>query len=128
MRYPVAIEIGDKKHSYGVVVPDLVGCYSAGETIDEALENAKEAITLHIDGLLDDNEKVPMPSTIEKYRKNKEFKNFAWALVEIDPAILDDKVERVNITLPRRILSRLDARASAAGESRSGYIAKLAVF
>jgi len=97
MRYPVAIEIGDKKHSYGVVVPDLVGCYSAGETIDEALENAKEAITLHIDGLLDEYEKVPMPSTIEKYRKNKEFKNFAWAIAEIDPAILDDKVERVNI-------------------------------
>ncbi len=68
MRYPVAIEIGDKKHSYGVVVLDLVGCYSAGETIDEALENVKEAITLHVDGLLDDNKKVPMPSTIEKYR------------------------------------------------------------
>ena len=128
MRYPVAIEIGNKKHSYGVVVPDLAGCYSAGETMDEALENAKEAIGLHIDGLLDDNEKVPIPSAIEKYRKNKEFKGFVWALVEIDPAILDDKVERVNITLPRRILSRLDARASAAGESRSGYIAKLAVF
>jgi len=128
MRYPVAIEIGDTKHSYGVIVPDLQGCYSAGEDMDEALENAKEAITMHIDGLLDDNETVPMPSSIEKYRKNKEYKDFIWALVEIDPAILDDKVERINITLPKRVLTRLDARAKAAGESRSGYIAKLAVF
>ncbi len=124
MRYPVAIEIGDKKHSYGVVVPDLVGCYSAGETIDKALENAEEAIALHIDGLLDDNEKVPMPSTIEKYKKTKSLKilyGLSWRLTRQFLMI-------INITLPRRILSRLDARASAAGESRSGYIAKLVVF
>ena len=124
MRYPVAIEIGDKKRSYGVVVPDLVGCYSAGETIDKALENAEEAIALHIDGLLDDNEKVPMPSTIEKYKKTKSLKilyGLSWRLTRQFLMI-------INITLPRRILSRLDARASAAGESRSGYIAKLVVF
>ena len=45
----------------------------------------------------------------------------------IDPAALDDTVERVNITLPRRILRRLDDEARAAGETRSGYIAKLAI-
>ena len=124
MRYPVASEMGDKKRSYGVVVPDLVGCYSAGETIDKALENAEEAIALHIDGLLDDNEKVPMPSTIEKYKKTKSLKilyGLSWRLTRQFLMI-------INITLPRRILSRLDARASAAGESRSGYIAKLVVF
>ncbi len=48
-------------------------------------------------------------------------------MVEIDPAMLDDQVERVNITLPRRVLSRLDRAAKAAGETRSGYIARLAI-
>ena len=43
------------------------------------------------------------------------------------PAALDDTVERVNITLPRRVLRRLDEEARAAGETRSGYIAKLAM-
>jgi hypothetical protein len=37
MRYVVAIEKGDKRHAYGVVVPDLPGCFSAGDTLDEAL-------------------------------------------------------------------------------------------
>lgn len=46
-------------------------------------------------------------------------------MAEVDPAILDDKAERVNITSPRRVLARLDAHARAAGETRSGYIAKL---
>lgn len=50
-----------------------------------------------------------------------------FLLVTIDPAALDDTVERVNITLPRRILRRLDDEARAAGETRSGYIAKLTV-
>jgi metal-responsive CopG/Arc/MetJ family transcriptional regulator len=47
--------------------------------------------------------------------------------VAIDPAVLDDTIERVNITLPRRVLRRLDDEAHAAGETRSGYIAKLTI-
>jgi hypothetical protein len=43
--------------------------------------------------------------------------------VTISPATLDDTVERVNITLPRRVLRRLDEKARAAGETRSGHIA-----
>jgi hypothetical protein len=41
------------------------------------------------------------------------------------PAALDDSTDRVNITLPRRVLRRLDALAKANGETRSGYIAQL---
>jgi len=56
MRYPIAIESGDSKHAYGVVVPDLPGCFSAGDSLDEALTNAREAILLHLEGLLDDGQ------------------------------------------------------------------------
>ena len=43
----------------------------------------------------------------------------------IDPGLRDDTTERVNITLPRRVLRRLDAMARAAAQSRSGYVAHL---
>ena len=46
VHYPVAIETGTSTEAYGVVVPDLSGCFSAGDTLDEAMENAKEAIEL----------------------------------------------------------------------------------
>jgi metal-responsive CopG/Arc/MetJ family transcriptional regulator len=46
-------------------------------------------------------------------------------VITLDPALLDDTIERVNITLPHRVLRRLDAMARAAGESRSGYIVHL---
>ena len=42
----------DKDSDYGVIVPDLPGCFPAGESIEDALENAKEAILWHIEGLL----------------------------------------------------------------------------
>lgn len=127
MRYPIAIEIGNETTAFGVIVPDLSGCFSAGDTLDEAIDNAKEAITLHIDGLLDDNETIPAPSPVSRYSSSAEYAGSIWALVEIDPAILDDKAERVNITLPRRVLARLDAKAKEAGETRSGYIARLSI-
>jgi hypothetical protein len=60
-------------------------------------------------------------------RAKREFAGWILSLVTIDPAALDDTVERVNITLPRRVLRRLDDQARAAGETRSGYVAKLAI-
>lgn len=41
MRYPIAIEPGDDTHAYGVVVPDLPGYFSAGDTLEEAITNAE---------------------------------------------------------------------------------------
>jgi predicted RNase H-like HicB family nuclease len=125
MRYPIAIEIGTETAAYGVVVPDLPGCFSAGDTLDEAVTAAEEAAAAWIDATLDAGGAVPTPSSIEAVRARPEYAGWAYGVIAVDPAALDSTVERVNITLPRRILLRLDAQARAAGESRSGYIAHL---
>jgi predicted RNase H-like HicB family nuclease len=125
MRYPIAIEIGTETAAYGVVVPDLPGCFSAGDTLDEAVTAAEEAAAAWIDATLDTGGAVPTPSSIEAVRARPEYAGWAYGVIAVDPAALDSTVERVNITLPRRILLRLDAQARAAGESRSGYIAHL---
>jgi predicted RNase H-like HicB family nuclease len=127
MRYPLAIEPRTKNTEYGVVIPDLPGCFSAGDTLEEAIEGAEEAGLAWIDGALDAGEPVPPPSTLEAIRAKPEYAGWILSLVTIDPAALDDTVERVNITLPRRILRRLDDEARAAGETRSGDIAKLTI-
>ncbi len=127
MRYPIAIEPGDDTGAWGVVAPDLPGCFSAGDTLDEAIANASEAITLWIETALDGGGDIPAPGSVAAYRGNPEFAGWIWALAEVDPALLEDQTERVNITLPRRVLARLDAKARAAGETRSGFIAHLAL-
>jgi predicted RNase H-like HicB family nuclease len=80
MRYPIAIETGDAKHAYGVVVPDLPGCFSAGDNLDEALSNAQEAILLHLGRLLDDELSFPMPSAIEQLRSKRSYRGWTWAI------------------------------------------------
>lgn len=85
MRYPIAIEPGDDAHAWGVVVPDLPGCFSAGDTLDEAIEEAREAIILHLDGLLDDGEAIPQPHPVSEHQGRHEFAGWVWAVVEIAP-------------------------------------------
>ncbi|RCW78954.1 type II toxin-antitoxin system HicB family antitoxin [Phyllobacterium bourgognense] len=125
MRYPIAIEPGTDTRAFGVVVPDLPGCFSAGDTLDEAMSGAEEAAAAWIDAALDAGESIPAPSGLEALRTNPEYAGWMIGVITLDPALLDDTIERVNITLPRRVLRRLDALAQAAGESRSGYIAHL---
>jgi predicted RNase H-like HicB family nuclease len=127
MRYPIAIEPRIDRSEYGVVVPDLPGCFSAGDTLEEAIAGAEEAGLAWIDAALDAGEAVPPPSSLEAIRAKPEYAGWILSLVTIDPAAFDDTVERVNVTLPRRVLRRLDDDARAAGETRSGYIAKLAI-
>jgi predicted RNase H-like HicB family nuclease len=127
MRFPIAIEPGDAQHTFGVVVPDLPGCFSAGDTLDEAVDNAKEAIELWLETVIDDNGVIPEPSSLSDLQANPEFKGWVWALVTVDIAELSGKAERVNITIPARVLRRIDAAAKEAGESRSGYIVRRAL-
>jgi predicted RNase H-like HicB family nuclease len=83
MNYPIAIH-KDPNTDYGVTVPDLPGCFSAGSTIDECLLMAREAIELHTQAMLDDGLEIPLPSDIERLRQNPEFADAIWAIVSVD--------------------------------------------
>jgi predicted RNase H-like HicB family nuclease len=127
MRYPILVEEGTGTSAFGVVVPDLPGCFSAGDTLDEAVEAAKEAAAAWIDAALDQGMSVPSPSTLESVRSLRGYKGWAVGLIDLEESFFDDTVERVNITLPRRILRRLDDMARTTGQSRSGLIARLTI-
>ena len=103
----------------------MPGCFSAGDTLDEAMAGAEEAASAWIDATLDAGGAIPRPSSLDAMRRNPDYAGWIFALISLDPGLLDDTCERVNITLPRRVLKRLDALARAAGESRSAYIAQL---
>lgn len=128
MHDPIAIEPGTADTAWGVVVPDLAGCFSAGDTMEDALIQAEAALVAWIEATLDAGQPVPKPSSIDRPRAgHAELDGWLWALVKVDPAMLDNTLERVNISLPRRVLHRLDALARDAGESRSGFIARMAI-
>jgi predicted RNase H-like HicB family nuclease len=126
MRYPVVIH-KDIDSDFGVTVPDLPGCFSAGETVDEALIEVVEAIEGHIEGLLLDGEPIPPPKSIEFHRNNPDFAEGIWAVVAVDLSKLTGKSKRVNITVPERVLSMMDKYAAEHGETRSGLITQATI-
>lgn len=123
MRYPVVIH-KDRTSVYGVTVPDLPGCFSAGETMETALDNAVEAIECHLEGLLFDGEPIPGAGSIEEHQHNPDYADGTWALVTPDLSRLASKAKRINITLPERVLALVDEQARREGETRSGLLAR----
>lgn len=127
MKYPIAIETGTETTAWGVVVPDLPGCFSAGDSLDEAYENAKEAIAAWINTALDKGQTIPTPSMLDKIAKNRDFKGWQLAIIDVDLAEFDDKVERINITIPKRVLVQIDGFVSTRKENRSEFLARAAL-
>jgi predicted RNase H-like HicB family nuclease len=79
-KYPVAIELGNEQTAFGVVVPDLPGCFSAGDTLEEAIKNSKEAIAAWIEITLDAGGEIPVPGELSDHQKNPEFTGWTWIL------------------------------------------------
>jgi len=96
MNYPVIIH-KDPDSDYGVAIPDLPGCFSAGTTIEDALNMAQEAGECHIEGLLIDSKTIPAPSSIEAHKNNSDFKDGIWAWVDIDIGKLSLKSKWIDI-------------------------------
>lgn len=126
MKFPIAMEPGDASTAWGVVVPDLPGCFSAGDTAEEAFANAVEAIEAHCAALAEDEQDIPTPRPLAEHQTNPEFAGWVWALVEVDVRRFEGRAEKINITLPRRLLDRIDRYAHAQGATRSGFLADAA--
>lgn len=84
MKYPIAIEPGNDTTAWGVVVPDLPGCFSAADDgIDQAIKNAEEAIGLWIEDAISNGESIPKPSNITDLQKTGEYDGWIWAIAEV---------------------------------------------
>ncbi len=126
MRFAVVVH-KDEGSSYGVTVPDLPGCISGGDTLDEAFASVQEAILLHLEGILAGGGPLPETNSIEKHQDGEDFQGGFWGLIDVDLADIPDKAARVNITVPSRMLAVIDAWAKREGESRSGFLLRAAL-
>jgi predicted RNase H-like HicB family nuclease len=88
MPYYVAIvEDAGAEQAVGVWFPDLPGCFSAGDDVDEALRNAGEALALYADALARDGRALPAPRAISELRNDPDvvpdLRDHLIALVEM---------------------------------------------
>ena len=127
MKYPVVIHT-EKGSAYGVTVPDIPGCFSAGDTIDEAIANTHEAIADHLSILAEDGEVAPPASDIKMLKDDPDYLNGIWAFVDIDVTPYMGKTEKVNVTLPAFLIKKIDnAVQNGKGKNRSSFLADSAM-
>lgn len=65
MKYAVVIEKAGS--NYSAYVPDLPGCVATGATTEDAKKEIREAIEFHIEGMKEDGEAIPAPSSSVEY-------------------------------------------------------------
>lgn len=84
MKYPICIEEGNETEAFSVVFPDFPGCFSAGDDLDEALENAIEAAEMYIEDLGTRFEPLPPPTSIKVIGQSDEYKDCIVTEIDIN--------------------------------------------
>jgi predicted RNase H-like HicB family nuclease len=110
----------DADSDYGVDFPDFPGCVTAGSTIEEARRLAEEALQMHVEGMVEDGEALPAPSSLDAIMSDPANADAVAFLLTLPEAT--DRAVRINVTLPERLLRRIDARA----RNRSAFLARAA--
>jgi predicted RNase H-like HicB family nuclease len=124
MRQYIALIHKDANSDYGVSFPDLPGVITTGSTLDEARDMAAEALAFHLEGMAEDGEAVPEPSSLEEIMVIAENRDGVAVLIAAPDA--EVRSVRVNITLPADVLSEIDRHAEREGFTRSGFLAQAA--
>lgn len=116
----------DDDSSYGVYFPDLPGCYAAGDSQEQVLENARISLRLYVEHLVQDGKPLPTARSLEQLMEDAEvrqdFSNGNGFLMAV-PLLYADTKRRVNITLEPSLIAALDEVAEIAGTSRSDILA-----
>jgi predicted RNase H-like HicB family nuclease len=120
MRQYIALIHKEAGSDYGVSFPDLPGCVTAGLDLDDARRMAEEALALHLEGMTEDEEPIPEPSSLEAVMADRENRDAVAILVKAPSATA--KAVRVNMTLPEDELERIDKFAAEQGYTRSGFL------
>lgn len=114
----------DEGSAYGVQFPDLPGCYSAADDLDDLSRNAAEALALHLEG-----EPVPEVRSLSNIMADadvaKELAAGAF-LVAVPFVMLTGRSQRANVTMDAGLIDAIDMTAKDRGLTRSAYLADLA--
>ena len=124
MYYPALIH-KDPDSAYGVIFPDVPGCFSAGDTLAETMRNAAQALAGHLAWLERDGDPVPKPRSPDD--------------ILLDPALAEDRegatlvliplvrdlgsTTRINVSLDLGLLEAIDSAARQRKQTRSAFIA-----
>ncbi|OGT45668.1 MAG: hypothetical protein A3E82_09260 [Gammaproteobacteria bacterium RIFCSPHIGHO2_12_FULL_38_11] len=113
-----------KGADYGVIFPDFPACVFGGKSMNKALENARDGIIFHIEGMLDEGEILPEPTDLELIEKNPDYKKAIPSLIRV--VMPTGNLKRINICMDAGLISEIDEAAKVLGKNRSEFLADAA--
>jgi predicted RNase H-like HicB family nuclease len=116
----IALLRKDADSDYGVEFPDFPGCVTAGRSLEEARTMASEALQLHLEGMREDDEAIPEPSSLDQIMADPE--NAGAVVFLVDVAARPAKSVRINVMLPEDLIKAIDR----ATNNRSRFLADAA--
>ena len=127
MKFPVYLHRAESG-SFSGFVPDIEGCFFAGDNIDDAIADAFYAIDAHLEFQAEKGKTLPVAMPVEAHFDNVNCQGGYWAFVEIDLSKYDGRAVKLNITLPQNLLNKIDSYVELHRHfgSRSGFIAEIA--
>lgn len=131
MRSYFAALLPEENGAYSVLFPDLPGCQTCGDTLEEAFAMALDALAVHLQAMLEDDENIPSPSGLEEALRKLcvlcgecSLDTPDAPLMQLVPAPdLDNSLVRVSVSFRRSTLHQIDRKAEQAGMSRSAFLA-----
>ena len=123
--FPAIVERGAEP-GYSVFFPDLPGCASAGDTLQEAAQHAEQALQLHLRGIVEDGDAIPEASELDAIVRDPQVDEMARVLVRASLPDAPSRAVRLNVTLPESLVKAIDRHARTRGITRSGFLAKAA--
>jgi len=127
MHYVAVIE-KEPDSAFGVWFPDVEGCFSAGDTVEEAVANAAAALRQHVEAIESAGRRVPPAHSIDEVLEEDVAASVeAGAVLFAVPLLADaGRTVRINISLDKALVDRIDAAATARGLTRSAFLAQAA--
>ncbi len=121
----VALVHKDPDSAFGVSFPDLPGCYSAGDSLEEATRNAVSGLGAFVRWLEADGDPVPAPRTPDEILADPRLKDdLQGAAIILVPLVRDlGSTTRINVSLDLGLLQAVDAEAKQRRQTRSAFIA-----
>ena len=65
MQYRILVVVEKAPHNYAAYAPEVPGCISTGKTVQETLRNMQEALKLHLEGMVDDGDELPLSAALD---------------------------------------------------------------
>ena len=121
----IALLWKDDRSDYGVSFPDFPGCVTAGSSLHEARQLAAEALQFHVEGMVEDGEELPDPSTLDEIMEERDNKEAVTFLVPVQTGVR--KSVRVNVTFRSDVLERIDKYVLQHNMKRSAFLAAAAL-